>query len=186
MTKLKVGDRVRFKNPADDCELNKQPTYEVAAVYSYGIGLSLDGGFYHDWRFELVESNPVDPKQSHGSAKPPLGLVPLSAEAHIARAMQHGADKYGPFNWRGADANTYSMMTYLHAQLRHIKAIIDGQDVDPESGEHHMSHVGAGACLFLDAMEQGVLKDDRPPKGKGPEVLARMTKANGGRDAGGK
>ena len=54
-------------------------------------------------------------------------------------------------------------MTYLGAMKRHIDAIIDGEDIDPESRAHYLGHVAAGCAIVLDARKHGTLVDNRPP-----------------------
>ena len=106
----------------------------------------------------------IDPKGAAGALKVPLALVPPSASAAIAKALQLGGNKYHPWNWRKARVGR---MTYAHAIKRHLDAWIDGEDNDPESGLSHIAHVAASACIVLDAEVFGTLEDDRPP-GKPP------------------
>lgn len=120
---------------------------------------------------------PVDPKQVHGAVKPPLALVPATALAHCAMAMQHGAKKYGAYNWRDDGKHgSYSLMTYLHAMQRHIASFIDREDVAQDSGVHHLAHVMAGCAIVLDAASVGALNDDRPPTGRAAETIAKLTR----------
>jgi len=46
----------------------------------------------------------------------------------------------------------------------HIDCIIEGEDIDPESGAHHLGHVAAGCAIVLDARKAGTLEDNRPPR----------------------
>lgn len=73
--------------------------------------------------------------------KLPMWLVPKALLDAAARALQHGAAKYAPNNWRRGMkwSETYS------ALLRHLTAWNDGEDADPDSGLHHFDH--AAACL---------------------------------------
>lgn len=99
-----------------------------------------------------------NPKEAAGRAKPQLQLIPPAASHEMAGAMSLGAEKYGPWNWRTAGIN---LTTYLGAMRRHLDAIIDGEDIDPESGFHHLGHVMAGCGIVLDARKHGKLNDDR-------------------------
>lgn len=103
-----------------------------------------------------------DPKKDVGSTKPPLALIPPTANAECAKALALGASKYGERNWL---KNPVEIMTYLHAMKRHIDCILDGEDIDLESGAHHAGHVMAGCCIILDAKKHGTLLDNRvlPP-----------------------
>jgi len=101
----------------------------------------------------------TDPKKAAGEQKPQLQLIPPALNRETAIALSLGASKYGPWNWR---QNRVEMMTYLGAIRRHIDCIINGEDIDPESGAHHLGHIAAGCGIMLDAREQGMLDDNRP------------------------
>ena len=100
-----------------------------------------------------------DPKGIAGKTKPQLQLIPPALNVETAKALSLGADKYGPWNWR---ENKVEIMTYLGAMKRHIDCLIEGEDIDPESGAHHLGHVAAGCGIVLDARKHGTLIDNRP------------------------
>ena len=112
--------------------------------------------------------DPANPKDVAGAKKPDVSLIPSSALLHEAKAMQNGADKYGPFNWRD---RPIKMKSYLAAAMRHIQQLMDGEDFDPESGAHHAAHGRATLGIVLDAMENGTLIDDRPARGVAGEMI---------------
>lgn len=103
---------------------------------------------------------PLDPKGAAGKLKPQLQLIPPALNTETAKALQHGADKYGPWNWRTAKVE---IMTYIGAMKRHIDAVLNRQDFDPASGAHHLGHVAASCGIVLDAAQNGTLVDNRPP-----------------------
>lgn len=103
----------------------------------------------------------TDPKGAAGAAKTQLQLIPPAASRGIANVLSLGASKYGIWNWR---ENKVARMTYVAAIKRHLDAWVDGQDLDEESGESHIAHIGASACILLDAEDFGTLVDDRPPR----------------------
>lgn len=103
----------------------------------------------------------LDPKAFQAVRKPQLQLIPPALNAETAKALQRGADKYGPWNWR---ENKVEIMTYLGAMKRHIDALINGEDIDPDTGAHHLGCVAAGCGIVLDARQHGTLVDNRPPK----------------------
>lgn len=103
----------------------------------------------------------MNPKDTAGQAKPQMHLIPVGALGPLARVMELGAKKYGPYNWRETPVN---YTTYLSAVGRHCAAFLDGQDQDPESGQSHLAHIAAGMMILLDAIVTGNAKDDRPPK----------------------
>lgn len=113
--------------------------------------------------------NPPNPKQRMGDRKIPLHLVPPALMLGAGRALREGAVKYGPYNWR---TSKVEMLTYLGALMRHAAAILDGEDVDPESttGKLHLDGIAACCAILLDAFEGGFLIDNRPPKGPGARL----------------
>jgi hypothetical protein len=117
----------------------------------------------------------MNPKDKVGAKKAPLGLVPPALEIGASEAMENGAVKYGPFNWR---EQPVEYMTYLVAMKRHIVALIDGQDLAEDTGIHHLKHVAAGCGILLDAMNiPGDLIDNRPPKGPAADMLRALDKS---------
>lgn len=84
----------------------------------------------------------------------------------MAKALECGRIKYTERNWM---KNKVKMNTYRSAILRHLNAIAEGEDIDPESGAHHLGHVMAGCAIMLDARKHGMLVDDRVlPQMQGP------------------
>jgi hypothetical protein len=131
-------------------------------------------------RYEDSQSYPDNnPKTAVGINKPMIHLIPPVAILHESMAMRFGAfhagpkgTGYGPFNWREKGV---AMTVYLDAIYRHVMDILDGEDVAADSKCYHLAHIRANAGIILDAMEVGKLIDDRPPKGKAAEVIARLT-----------
>ena len=102
----------------------------------------------------------TDPKASQAIQKPQLQLIPPALNEETAKALSHGGIKYSPWNWR---ENKVEMMTYLGAMKRHIDCLIEGEDIDPDTGAHHLGCVAAGCGIVLDARKHGTLVDNRPP-----------------------
>ena len=100
-----------------------------------------------------------NPKEATGRRKVPLQMNPPIASHYQALAQQHGADKYGPWNWREAGIQ---LMTYVGAVKRHADAIIDGEWFDPDSGLPHFAHIMAGSAVAIDAWHGGMVNDDTP------------------------
>lgn len=103
-----------------------------------------------------------NPKTRLGALKVPLHLVPPSAKHYLALALEDGAGKYGPYNYR---EEPISISTYIAAMERHKDAFWDGEDLAPDSGIHHIAHAMACCALILDCYANGTLIDDRPAKG---------------------
>ena len=98
----------------------------------------------------------------HDGGKAPLDLLPPRALEQTARAMGHGADKYGVWNWTKCD----EPRRYAAAALRHIYAQTafwcDNNDergaglaIDPESGLPHLAHAAASILIMLDLVLAG-------------------------------
>lgn len=110
----------------------------------------------------------ANPKQAHGDKKVPLHLVPGAASAYTAMGLKEGARKYGAFNWRETNIET---MTYVGATLRHLSAFVDGEDIDPESGNPHLAHAMASLAILIDAIESNCAVDNRPVSGPAAKTL---------------
>jgi hypothetical protein len=109
----------------------------------------------------MTGEKPSDLKASQAIQKPQLQLIPPSLNDEVAKALSRGAAKYGPWNWR---ENKVELMTYLGAMKRHIDCLIEGEDIDPDTGAHHLGCVAAGCGIVLDARKHGTLVDNRPLK----------------------
>lgn len=83
------------------------------------------------------------------SDKPDYTLVPWDALEEIVKVLDFGAKKYERDNWQHVDN---ASNRYLAAAFRHLAAVNQGEQMDPESGLSHLAH--AGCCvLFLLALE---------------------------------
>lgn len=91
------------------------------------------------------------------SGKPMLDLIdPLAIEG-LAAVLTFGAKKYAAHNWRGG--LSYSRL--IAALLRHLFAILRGEDIDPESGLPHVDHVGCCWMFLSNMMKTRKDLDDR-------------------------
>jgi hypothetical protein len=113
----------------------------------------------------------INPKDIIGSTKTPLGLLPWTALVRVSRVFALGAKKYGPFNWR-TPGKPVQHVTYCEAALRHLAAYLDGETIDPESGESHLAHAACGLLILLDAQAIGNSIDNRPIAGLASELMA--------------
>lgn len=126
----------------------------------------------------------TNPKDSIGSAKLPLHLVPDTLEAFAAVAFAEGASKYGAYNWRAAGARA---SVYVSALRRHLAKWWNGEDVDPVTQVPHLASVAACVAVLIDVSVADTLVDDRPPRlnalppwidGKGVELVAHVRRIN--------
>lgn len=70
------------------------------------------------------------------------GLIPPLAMQEMVRVLTFGAQKYERDNWKRVPD---SKRRYFDALERHIWAWKMGEQLDPESGIHHLAH--AMCCL---------------------------------------
>ena len=66
---------------------------------------------------------------------------------------------------------------YYDAAMRHLMAFWEGEDVDKESGIHHIGKALSCLSVLRDAMFQEKWYDDRPPKVKDGWVQEMNAKA---------
>ena len=115
---------------------------------------------------KIVQSTPGtkmgNPKDALGIKKIPYSTISQPVLAEVGVAMLEGALKYGRHNYRaiGVRASVY----FDACVARHLAAWWEGEDIDSESGLHHITKAIAGMCVIRDAMIQGKFVDDRPPK----------------------
>lgn len=103
----------------------------------------------------------TNPKDAIGIQKTPLSTVSAAVLAELGVAMLEGALKYGRHNYRVAGVRS---SVYYDAVMRHMMAWWEGEDTDPDSGLSHVTKAIASLAVLRDAMIQGKLADDRPPK----------------------
>jgi hypothetical protein len=116
----------------------------------------------------------TNPKDLLGIKKVQLNLVPASSVIYQALAMEDGARKYGPYNWR---QNKVIASIYVAAAERHLKAWFDSrEEVAADSQKPHLAHALACIGIIVDALETGNLVDDRPPAGAASALIARFEK----------
>ncbi len=123
-----------------------------------------------------MEQGGVNPKDALGSAKNPHGCISRAVLAEVGLAMMEGARKYGRHNYRVSPVRAE---IYNDACNRHVDAWWEGEDIDPDSGLHHLSKAIASLFVIRDAIIQGCWYDDRPLKTP-PEHWEYIKKATAG------
>jgi hypothetical protein len=120
-------------------------------------------------------SKPTNPKDVVGIRKVAFSALPWRVLYRVALGMMEGALKYGRHNYRASGVRA---SVYFDATVgRHIGPWWEGEDIDPESGEHHIDKAIASLLVMRDSMLQGNFEDDRPPPGHIdlPELNARAS-----------
>lgn len=110
-----------------------------------------------------------NPKDRYGLAKVPFSLIPPTANVFMALGLKNGAKKYGPYNWR---MEAVQGRVYLEAAYRHLLLLLDGEDFDRDTGVHHGAFILSTVAIYLDAMVQGKLIDNRSLAGRTGDLVA--------------
>jgi len=106
----------------------------------------------------------TNPKDSVGATKIPMHLWPETATVIGSLGLLDGALKYERNNWRAAGIRA---SIYVDALRRHLARWWEGEDLDPDSGLPHESHMLACLAILVDAKATGKLTDDRNQQGAG-------------------
>jgi len=105
----------------------------------------------------------TNPKDAIGSMKAKFSTVPMGVVLQVGLAMLEGMCKYGRHNYRAIGVRS---SVYYDAIMGHIADWWEGQDIDPDSGLNHIDKAIASAFVLRDAINQGKLEDDRPPRSR--------------------
>lgn len=75
-------------------------------------------------------------------------LFPPDSLEGVTKVLTYGANKYSDNNWKHVESERY-----MAACFRHIQAYRKGEELDNESGIHHLFH--AISCLiFIKELEE--------------------------------
>lgn len=110
-----------------------------------------------------LNSKPTNPKDVIGIRKVPMSVVPAGVLLELGLAMLEGTGKYGRHNYRAAGVRS---SVYYDAGMGHMMDWWEGDDIDADSGLSHVIKAIASLVVLRDAMLQGMLTDDRPPRSK--------------------
>lgn len=106
----------------------------------------------------------TNPKDAIGARKAKLSVIPAGVLLDLGNALLEGAVKgYRRHNYRVAGVRS---SVYYDAALGHLMDWWEGDDIDQESGLSHVTKAIASLVVLRDAMLQGMLNDDRPPRSK--------------------
>lgn len=109
------------------------------------------------------EGKQTNPKDLIGARKAKFSVIPAGVLFDVGNAMTEGMVKYGRHNYRHAGIRA---SVYYDAAMGHQADWWEGQDIDPESGLSHITKAIASLVVLRDAMLQGMMTDDRPPRSK--------------------
>lgn len=91
------------------------------------------------------------------NGKSTLGMIPVEGLRHEAAAFAYGVKKYGRNNYKKG----MEWSRCLDAALRHIYAFASKEDIDTESGNHHLGHARACLSMLLYYIDNKKGTDDR-------------------------
>ena len=121
-----------------------------------------------------MNTKDTNPKDAVGIARAYASTIPRPVLWSVGLALLEGALKYGRHNYRAAGVRA---SVYYDAAMRHLDAWWEGQDIDPDSGLHHIDKAIAGLIVLRDAMHNGNCEDDRPPAFWNPNWLTGLNQA---------
>lgn len=116
----------------------------------------------------------INPKDRAGSAKAPTNFFPVTVLYEASLGIFEGALKYGGHNWRKMRIRA---SVYFNAAKRHLDDWHEGEDIDPDSGLHHVTKAISCLAVLRDAMIREMVVDDRPPKSPKGWMLEMHKKA---------
>lgn len=97
--------------------------------------------------------------QKFDNEKNMLELIPPEFLQWTAVGLTYGAKKYAPGNWATGAGFDHSRL--YGALQRHLNAYWGGEDIDPESGNHHLAHAGCMLAFLIAHVARGFGHDDR-------------------------
>lgn len=92
-----------------------------------------------------------------------LELIPPEFLWATGRGLTYGARKYSPGNWATGEGFEWSRL-YGGLQ-RHLTQWNGGEDIDPESGNHHLDHACCMLAFLVAHVERKKGVDDRYKNG---------------------
>ena len=103
-----------------------------------------------------VPQQPLGRKFDGGKLE--YGLLPPNALEETVKVLTFGAQKYERNNWIHVDDG---LRRYFDALQRHLWAWKKGEQIDPESGLHHLAHA---MCCLMFLYERDVIYNDKDVK----------------------
>ena len=101
-------------------------------------------------------SEPLGRKFDGGKLE--YGLLPPYALQETVKVLTFGAQKYERNNWIHVDDG---IRRYFDALQRHVWAWKMGENIDPESGLHHLAHA---MCCLMFLYEREVIYNEKDVK----------------------
>lgn len=106
------------------------------------------------WRVNVNDSSQGT---KHDQEKTRLDLLDAEFLEAVGLVLAFGAKKYAANNWRRG----INICRLLGSLLRHIMALMRGEDFDNESGLPHTAHIGCNAMFLHWTLKNRPDLDDR-------------------------
>ena len=107
-----------------------------------------------------VNSTAIGSGARYNDHKPDFSMIPLWTLEGEARVWQYGSRKYNAWNWTKGMAWSVPFA----CAMRHLAAFQRGEELDQESGEHHLDHVMCNIRMLRYYVTEYPEGDDRPPR----------------------
>lgn len=109
--------------------------------------INVDAVLYELTQLVLAEIRAAPKKDfalryNHG--KPKWSLVHFASLEPMVRVLEFGAKQYAPDNWKKG----FPDRDLMECMQRHLAAMLDGEENDPETGLPHQAHIMCN-CMFL-------------------------------------
>jgi hypothetical protein len=109
-----------------------------------------------DFEKALIER---DQALRYNQGKLSWSMVDFDSLEGLVRVLEYGAKKYSKDNWKkGMPVTQVS-----ESLMRHLFAFLKGEDIDPESGCRHISHVMCNTMFLEYILREKPHYDDRNP-----------------------
>lgn len=89
-------------------------------------------------------SNNEEKADRFNQGKPQWSLVDFKSLEPLVRVLEFGALKYERENWKKGHVKS----ELLDSAMRHMAAMIDGEEIDPESGLPHSAHIMCNMMFY--------------------------------------
>lgn len=88
--------------------------------------------------------NTKDKALRYNDGKPKWNLVHFESLLPLVRVLEFGAKKYSPNNWK----KPMDTGEILNSMMRHLTALMDGEELDKESKLPHIGHLLCNAMFY--------------------------------------
>jgi len=116
---------------------------EWSPEYREDMDSDIEMTYYNALR-ELTEKKNKEKALRYNQGKLKWSLVHFKSLEPLVKVMEYGMAKYGPRDWMKGMARE----VILDCMMRHMTALMDGEEIDPESQLHHIGHIMANAMMY--------------------------------------